>query len=220
MWGALLGTALGGLFQSNAASQAADAQTQAAAQQLALQQQMFDAQQAAFAPYLGAGNNALAGLGYEYGLGPRPDGYRGYEQSPGYAAALQGGQAAIDGSAAARGGLFSGATLKAQQQFGQDLASQDYGAYIAGLSGLAGMGQASAANTAAAAGNLAAMGTQSLGYGGDARAAGAIGVGNALSGAINNGIGLWGYQQSMNPNPTTNTPGGSGGWLFGGNSWG
>ncbi len=199
MWGAILGSLASGLFQAKGAQSASNAQQESAANQLALQERVFDTQQANFAPYMGIGGNAFAGLGYEYGVGPRPANYRGYEATPGYAAALRGGQQAIDGSAAARGGLFSGATLAAQQRMGQDLASQDYGQYMSGLSGLAGMGQASAANSAAAAGNLATMGTQSLGYAGDARAAGAVGVGNALSDGINNGVGLWGYQQAMQP---------------------
>ncbi len=45
---------------------------------------------------------------------------------PGYQARLQGGIEAIEGGAAARGGLFSGQTGKELTTFGQDLAAQEY----------------------------------------------------------------------------------------------
>ena len=47
-------------------------------------------------------------------------------QDPSYKTRMQAGLDAIEGSAAARGGLFSGATGKALTQYGQDLASQEY----------------------------------------------------------------------------------------------
>lgn len=49
------------------------------------------------------------------------------EMDPGYAFRQQQGMQAINRSAAAAGGLQSGAALKAAQRFGQDLASQEYG---------------------------------------------------------------------------------------------
>lgn len=45
---------------------------------------------------------------------------------PGYQFRLKQGTEALEGSAAARGGLFSGQTGKDLQQYGQDLASQEY----------------------------------------------------------------------------------------------
>lgn len=45
---------------------------------------------------------------------------------PGYAFRLKSGQEAIESGAAARGGLTSGATLKALGRYGQDLGSQEY----------------------------------------------------------------------------------------------
>lgn len=227
MWGAILGSVLGGGIQAMGARSAARAQTDAANRQLALQREVYDTQRADFAPYVDAGGNALAALNFEYGLGGRPAGYRGYQASPGYAAALRGGQQAIDGSAAARGGLFSGATLAAQQRMGTDLAQADYGNFLAGLGSLMGAGQNSVAGTATAAGNFGSMASGSLGSIGDARSAGAIGIGNALSDGLNNGIGLWGYQNLMNPGGTAAgsvtrpvargqaQPGGFGNWLSG-----
>lgn len=49
------------------------------------------------------------------------------QNDPGYQFRLQQGQQAIERSAAARGGLLSGGTAKAQQRYGQDYASNEYG---------------------------------------------------------------------------------------------
>ncbi len=49
-----------------------------------------------------------------------------FNADPGYAFRQQQGTQAVDRSAAARGGLLSGAAIKAAQRFGQDLASQEY----------------------------------------------------------------------------------------------
>jgi len=46
---------------------------------------------------------------------------------PSYAFRQAEGMKALQQSAAAKGGLLSGSTLKATQRFGQDLASQEYG---------------------------------------------------------------------------------------------
>jgi hypothetical protein len=49
------------------------------------------------------------------------------QNDPGYQFRLQQGQQALERSAAARGGLLSGGTGKALQQYGQDYASNEYG---------------------------------------------------------------------------------------------
>jgi hypothetical protein len=49
-----------------------------------------------------------------------------FQQDPGYAFRLSEGMKALERSAAARGGLVSGATMKGIQRYGQDLASQEY----------------------------------------------------------------------------------------------
>jgi hypothetical protein len=49
-----------------------------------------------------------------------------FQQDPGYAFRLAEGQKALDRSAAARGGLISGAALKAATGYGQQMGSQEY----------------------------------------------------------------------------------------------
>jgi len=49
-----------------------------------------------------------------------------FQQDPGYAFRLSEGLKAMNATAAARGGLMSGGALKAGQQYGQDMGSQEY----------------------------------------------------------------------------------------------
>ncbi len=49
------------------------------------------------------------------------------QNDPGYKARMALGQEAIEGSAAARGGILSGGTLKALDRYAQDYASNEYG---------------------------------------------------------------------------------------------
>jgi hypothetical protein len=123
------------------------------------------------------------------------------EADPGYAFRLEEGQKAIDRSAAARGGLQSGAALKAAAEYGQNMGSQEYqnafnrfqatksfqaqeygNAFnrftterqnrLAPLQALTASGQAAAAGQATAAGNLSSASSNALqSYGAGAGAA-------------------------------------------------
>lgn len=121
--------------------------------------------------------------------------YRGFQATPGYQFALDQGIDAIDSSAAARGNVFSGATMKAAQEFGTGLANQEYGTYLNRLTGQAGQGQAAAGNIATAGANYTSGAGNALANMGNAQAAGYIGVGNAITGGINNAISAYGYMQ-------------------------
>ncbi|WP_170545303.1 hypothetical protein [Ruegeria arenilitoris] len=122
--------------------------------------------------------------------------YQGFQATPGYQFALDQGQTAIDNSAAARGNVFSGATLKAQQEFGTGLANQEYGNYLNRLTGQAAQGQAAAGNMATAGANYGAGAGAAYGAMGNAQAAGHIGQANAINGGINNAIGAFGYMNN------------------------
>lgn len=116
--------------------------TSAAAQRYAadLQKQMFDKQIELQAPFREAGlsgqNRLLELLGIGGAKGAQ--GYGKYasaeftpanflaNQDPGYAFRMAEGMKGLERSAAARGGLLSGAALKGIQQYGQGLASQEY----------------------------------------------------------------------------------------------
>ena len=128
----------------------------------------------------------------------------GFQETPGFRFALNEGLSAVEAGAAARGGLYSGSTMQALQQRGNDLANLEFGNYLSRLEGQTTRGQNAAAQSATINTNTAQMGSQAYANMGNAQAAGAIGVGSAFSGMINNGIGLWQYQNMLNRFPGAN----------------
>jgi hypothetical protein len=116
----------------------------------------------------------------------------GFYASPGYQFRLSEGQKAIERGAAARGRLFSGAALKATENYAQGVASDEWGRYVAGLQSLAGVGQSSTGSTAAAGANAAnvisSSNTATGAQRGSAYMAGAEGVNNAVQGGIGNWV--------------------------------
>lgn len=134
--------------------------------------------------------------------------YQGFQATPGYQFARNQGISAIDNSAASSGSLHSGATMRRQMEYGTGLANQEYNNYLNRLTGGAASGQAAAGNQANAGANFAAGGSAAIGARGDAQAAGAIGVGNALNQGIGNIYGMWNYQNQLGAG-TASLPGGS-----------
>lgn len=103
-----------------------------------------------------------------------------FRSNPGYQFGFTEGQKGVETSAAARGGLFSGATGKALQRFGNDYADQQgYTPYMNRLGNLAGIGQ-TATNQVGQYGSQVAQSTgQNLLNAGNARASGINGSANA-----------------------------------------
>lgn len=133
-------------------------------------------------------------------------GTQDFQEDPGYAFRLSEGQKALDRSAAARGGLQSGAALKAAARYGQDMGSQEYqNAFnryqtnrqnkLQPLMSLAGMGQAAASNQAGYAGQYGQGAAQAYGDIGNAQASGTMGQANAIAGGLGQYLN---YQQGQN----------------------
>lgn len=114
--------------------------------------------------------------------------YEGFETTPGYQFRVDEGQKAIERSAAARGGLNSGATLKALERFGQNIASDEYTTYLNRLSSLAGTGQTQANAQASLGQNFATQFGNTLQRGSDARASSYREIGKFAAQGINNTI--------------------------------
>ncbi|CAB4164267.1 hypothetical protein UFOVP830_17 [uncultured Caudovirales phage] len=76
------------------------------------------------AELMGVGGNAGA---EGYGSLMRNFSMADYQQDPGYQFRLQEGLKQLQGQAAARGGLLSGATQRGTQKYAQNVASQEYG---------------------------------------------------------------------------------------------
>lgn len=212
--------------QAQAAGEATQAQKDISDQQVALQREQFNKQLELNAPFREAGlagTNALlkqlqsgpyasakfAGVaGYDPASAMKNFGAADFQTDPGYAFRLSEGMKALDRTAASRGGLLSGATLKGAQRYGSDLASQEYQnafnryqanrsaqeqAYgnafnrfqtertntLAPLQSLAGVGQSATQQAQQASQNFTAGASNALGNYGNAAASNAIGAGNA-----------------------------------------
>lgn len=160
------------------------AQTGAANQANETTWRMFDQARKDQEPWRQAGASAVNTLGSQMGDMTRTFTMNDFQQDPGYQFRMAEGQKAIERSAAARGGLMGGRSLKDISRFGQDFASNEFtNAYnrfnndrdqrFNKLSSLAGVGQSSASQ-------IANQGMQA----GQQVAGNQMGVGNAAAANI------------------------------------
>lgn len=188
----------GALIQRSAAKKAARAQENTANRDIAFQTETRDLIRGDLAPYREGGVQAQNAIDFELGLGARPEGYQGFTATPGYEFRLGEGQRALEASAAARGGLYSGAAMRDMTKFGQDYGSNEYGNYFSRLGARADTGMNAAQMSGAASQQAAAGISNALGNIGNAQSAGAIGSANAITGGMQNMLGVWNYQKNMN----------------------
>jgi len=206
--------------QANAIGDAAQSQSTAASQANALQERMYNEQVARLAPYAAGGLTAQNQLMSVLGLGPNTGqpGYGKYSKDfsmadfqadPGYAFRMSEGLKALDRTAAARGGLMSGATLKGSQRYGSDLASQEYSNafnryqtnrtnQLQPLGNLMAAGQSAAGNQNTASGSYGTAGSELAQAQGNIAAQQGINTANAYTGAIQSGISSYQNQNLMN----------------------
>jgi len=190
--------AIGGAALSSAASSsAARKQAKSADAATQVQKDMYDQTRKDLDPYREAGSNALGQLMGQMGEnGYFNQTFNGQDiyDDPSYKFRLNEGLNSIQSGAASQGGLLSGATLKALNNYGQDFASQEYSnAYnrfnadqtnrYNRLANLVGVGQ----NAAAQTGNAGLQTGQAIANntmaGANASAAGTIASGNAWANA-------------------------------------
>ena len=209
------------LLGRSAARSAASAQERAAQQAGDTQRAMFERQVELQEPFRQAGLTAqnrmmtLLGLGGDpnapgYGTAARDFTMADYTADPGYGFRMSEGMKALERSAAARGGLLSGATLRGVQRFGQDLASQEYqnafnrfytmrNAQLNPLQGILGQGQSSTNVLTGAAGDVGRGVAGAQMGAGQARASGYVGGANALTSALQSGVPNYLMYRYMNP---------------------
>lgn len=128
--------------QAKATTEAANISAQSAREALALQQRMYEEGIRRQQPFLDIGTNALNRLNALNQ--PGADVTNFLTMDPGYAFRLGEGQKALERSAAARGGLLSGATGKALTRYGQEAGSQEFANAYNRLAGLANLGPSAA----------------------------------------------------------------------------
>lgn len=224
---------VGGALQANGAKKAANTQAEAANQasansvQAQREAQAFQQRQADQArtdqePWRIAGTNALSQLAQRTGPGGdlvRGFGMDDFQKDPGYDFRMSEGMKGMNNSAAARGGLLSGAALKEASQYNQNFASNEYGNAASRFRGM----QTDAGNRLASLANVGQIsatqnGNNSMQLGGQvgnqligtANAVGSnlIGAGNARASGYLAQAGAWGNTINQLGSMWTNKAGG------------
>lgn len=218
---AIVGGIGGAIINSKSADKAADKQSESAKEanntmltserEARAYQEKLDARSYAdSAPYRAVGVDALNKL-----AGSQNFTGADLASEPGYQFGLAEGNRGLTNSAAARGGLLSGAALKASTRYAQDYAGTKYNEAFSRdqtnknrLATLAGIGQTatgqSASSGAALGSNVASgmMGTASaignnITGAGNARASSYLAQGNAISNGLNQGLSAWNQYNSL-----------------------
>lgn len=207
----VMGYITGSNQQAKAAKNAANLQYKSTQEASQVQKDMYDQTRQDLNPYNQAGYDSLAqlmgGMGED---GKFMQTYSGQDiyDDPSYQFRLNEGLNAVQSSAAGQGGLLSGATLKALNNYAQDSASQEYqNAYnrfnsdqtnqYNRLANLVGVGQ----NAAAQVGNAGLQTAQAVAnntmQGANAQAAGVIQAGNRQANTFNSMLQLAGVAGGM-----------------------
>ncbi len=152
--------------------------------------------------------------------------------TPGYQFGLDQGQNALNRQLNARGMSYSGEQLKRASMFGNNYATGQYQNAFNNLQssnqqqynqlmGAAGLGQASANNTASAGQQFGTQAGQNMIGAGNAQAANSLAQGNIWGSAINQGVSAYRNMPTSGGNSGSwgSTGGGSGGWGSG-DAWG
>ncbi len=211
---------IGGSYISGSmAQQGAQTQADAMRESAAYQKQMFDIQNEQQRPYREAGYSALKDISAMQPYFTKQFGQEDFLAGidPSYNFRLQQGNLATTNLANQAGGLVGGNALQGLTNYGQNLASTEFGNAFNrfqtqrsniynNLASIAGLGQTSLGQT----GQLA--GTTSQGVGGAISGAGsAIGAGQvAMGNALGSGLQTFGNQQYISnllrPNPSAGIP--------------
>lgn len=236
---AAAGAVAGALISADSQRSASNKASGATKEANDLQKYMYDQTRQDNMPALDARNSGLAQLRLLLGVGgdPKAAGYGSLMQrftganlanDPGYQFGLNQGNQSIERSASAHGGLYSGATMKALQKYGQDYAGTKFNeafnrnqaqndSIFNRFASLANLGQTGSSQLAQSGQNYAnQVGANQLGLANFQGAAG-ISQGNQLSNGINQ-LSAWAARNYGNGGyPTTDgyTANGTGMWYDG-----
>jgi hypothetical protein len=139
---------------------------------------------AVLAPYSNTGVQSNTQTANLIGLNGQPaadSAMSTFQASPGYQYQVQQGLKAVDAGAASQGLLRSGATLKAEQTLGNNLADQDFGNYVSRLNSLSNFGITAAGGQAST--DTSAAGNQASIYGNEGE-----NINKAIGGGITNSL--------------------------------
>ena len=172
-------------YQREMLPQALAYQDQGLSEAIGYQREARDQVRSDFQPYMGAGTQALGGMTDAAGLNGvegRNRAVGAFQTSPGYEFQVKEGMRATTAAANAQGLSNPGATLKAFQARGQELANADFGQYYNRLAGLAQMGMAATGQVGnATMGAANAMGGYTMNAA-NAKTGATMGSANAMGG--------------------------------------
>lgn len=199
----------GAAISANATGNAASAETNAANSANATEMAQYNQNRQDMMPWLQSGQQALGQLNQQLPNLTRGFSAADFVADPGYQFNLQQGQQAIERSAAAKGGLSSGATMKSLASYSQGLANSTFddafnrynttntNTYDK-LAGVAGVGQQAAATDAANGTATAGAVAGNTMAAGNATAASNIAQGNNINSLLGNGMNTWMSSQILN----------------------
>jgi len=201
------------VYSANKASGAAKSAANSSIQE---QNNEYNQTRADNAPFRNTGVSALDQVAKLYGLdttdangniikGSGKADFSSFTASPDYSFNLNAGQDAINRSAAAKGGLLSGAAVKAGQTFAAGLASDQFNTYVNHLEGLAGAGQSATNATTAAGTNMANQNSAALTGAGNARASAYMDVGQTVGNTANGLASNYLMYKYLNPGTSATT---------------
>lgn len=209
--------AIGGsaVLSAIGANQAAKTQAQGTQNAIASQERMFNIQNEQQAPYREAGYSALSDIAnmkpyltHQYGAEDFMSGI-----DPSYAFRREQGNLATTNLLNRSGGAIGGNALQGLTNYGQDLASTEYGNAFNRyqtqrsniyntLASIAGIGQTAQGQTSNLAQNVVGNIGQAQIGGASATAGGQVGVANALSGGVQNYGNMQYLSSLLKPTPT------------------
>jgi len=223
---AVIGAAVVGATASTIASnKAAGAAGKASQNSVQEQQREYDQARSDNTPFRTTGVSALDQVAKLYGLdttdangnvvkGSGKADFSSFSNSPDFQFNMQQGQDAINRSAAAKGGLLSGAAVKAGQTYASGLASNQFNSYVGHLEGLAGAGQSATNATTAAGTNMANQNSAAYTNAGNARASAYNENGQTIANTANGLASNYLMYRYLNPGTSTNAEPMSGGQMW------
>ena len=194
---AAVGAVGSAVVSSSASSKATNAAKSAAAANNSLAQQQFAVNQGNLNPTIDRGNVAAGYVSDLLGTGGDPAkaaaAFGKYQDSTGYQYQLSQGLGAVNSNAYARGMGDSGATLKALQTRGNDVANGSFNQYLANLQNISGQGTQAASSLAGVSTNYVNQVSGNNNNAADAIGNAALTNAANINGSINNLINAGAY---------------------------
>ena len=197
--GAIAGTAAigGAVIASSASSKATHAAQDAAAANNTLARDQFAVNSGNLSPAIQRGNAAGGYINDLLGIGGDPaaaaKAFDQYKASTGYQFQLQQGLGAVNANAYAKGMGQSGATYKALQDRGNNVASQSFNGYLGNLQNISSQGTQAASSLAGVSTNYVGQTSANNNNAADAAGNAALVNGSNINGTINNLINAGAY---------------------------